>query len=309
MKWKESRNLRIHALTIDVEDWYHPELVRGHVDLTKVEDRVSESVPIILDLLKKHGVKATFFVLGEVARRFPEIVRQIDREGHELGCHGMSHRTLGDLGEEGFRKELQDFQDLMREILGDVEIKGFRAPTFSLNLDTKWALPLLRAFGYSYDSSIFPTRIFLNRLYGIKNAPRFPYRISFDDPGKEDPNSELWEFPAALMEIGGYRVPASGGIYLRVLPYLVFRESLKRISKEGPFFIYLHPWEWDTGTPRISLSPFSRWATYSGMKTVLTKLEGLLKAFPFSRMDDVLENVVQKGASVGSAHHRPDPSL
>jgi polysaccharide deacetylase family protein (PEP-CTERM system associated) len=309
MKWKESRNLRNHALTIDVEDWYHPELVRDHVDLTKVEGRVPESIPIILDLLKKHGVKATFFVLGEVARKFPEIVRQIDREGHELGCHGMSHRTLGDLGEEGFRKELQDFQNLMEEILGDVKIKGFRAPTFSLNQDTKWALPLLRAFGYSYDSSIFPTRIFLNRLYGIKNAPRFPYRISFDDPGKEDPDSHLWEFPAALMEIGGYRFPVSGGIYLRVLPYPVFKGALRRISKEGPFFIYLHPWEWDAGTPRISLSLFSRWATYSGMKNVLTKLEGLFKTFPFTRMDEVLANVVQKGESVGSAHHRHDPGL
>ncbi len=177
MKGKGSGNLGTHALTIDVEDWYHPELVRDHVDLTKVEGRIPESVPIILGLLKKHGVKATFFVLGEVAQRFPEIVRQIDREGHELGCHGMSHRTLGDLGEEGFRKELQDFRILMKELLGAVMIKGFRAPTFSLNHDTKWALPLLREFGYRYDSSVFPTKIFLNRLYGIKNAPRFPYRI------------------------------------------------------------------------------------------------------------------------------------
>jgi polysaccharide deacetylase family protein (PEP-CTERM system associated) len=301
--------LGIHALTIDVEDWYHPELVRDHVNLANVAGRVSESVPIILDLLKKHNVKATFFVLGEVARRFPEIVRQIDREGHELGCHGMSHRTLGDLGEEGFRKELQDFRNLMREILGDVKIKGFRAPTFSLNQDTKWALPLLQEFGYSYDSSIFPTKIFLNRLYGIKNAPRFPYRISFDDPGKEDRKSELWEFPAALMEIGGVRFPVSGGIYLRVLPHFVFKGALKRMSKEGSFFIYLHPWEWDKGTPRMSLSLFARWATYSGMKKVLTKLEGLLEAFPFSRMDEVLEKGIQKGESFGPTHYPSDPSL
>jgi len=293
MKWEGARDLRVHALTIDLEDWYHPELVRGHIELANVEGRASDAIPIILDLLKKHQVKATFFVLGEVARRFPEVVRQIDREGHELGCHGMSHRTLGDLGKEGFRKELQDFQDLMKEILGDVQIKGFRAPTFSLNVDTKWALPLLREFGYSYDSSIFPTRIFLNRLYGIRNAPRFPYRISLDDPGKEDPNSDFWEFPAALMEIGGYRFPVSGGIYLRVLPFLFFRQALKRISKEGPFYIYLHPWEWDRGTPRISLSLFSRWATYFGMKKVLAKLEGLLETFPFSRMDEVLETVVK----------------
>jgi polysaccharide deacetylase family protein (PEP-CTERM system associated) len=304
-----SRDLRVHALTIDVEDWYHPELVRDHINLTSVEGRVLESVPIILDLLRRHEVKATFFILGEVARRFPQIVRQIDREGHELGCHGMSHRALGEMGEKEFRMELQDFQYIMKEIVGDVKIKGFRAPTFSLNQDTKWALPLLRAFGYSYDSSIFPTRIFFNRLYGIKNAPRFPYRISFDDPGKEDPCSEIWEFPAALMEMGGYRFPVSGGIYLRVLPHFIFKGALKRISKEGPFFIYLHPWEWDTGTPRISLSLFSRWATYSGLKSVLKKLERLLRAFPFSRMDEVLEKIIQEGDHFGATHPPPHPCL
>ncbi len=301
--------MTIHALTIDVEDWYHPELVRSHIDPANVKGRVSQAIPLILDLLRKHRVKATFFVLGEVARRLPEVVRQIDREGHELGCHGMSHRTLGDLGKEDFRKELQDFQKIMKGILGKVIVKGFRAPTFSLNRDTKWALPLLREFGYLYDSSIFPTKIFLNRLYGIKNAPRFPYRISFDDPGQEDPKSDFWEFPAALIKIGGYRFPVSGGIYLRVLPFLFFRQALKRMSQEGPFFLYVHPWEWDRGTPRISLSLFARWATYFGMERVLAKLEQLLESFSFARMDEVLEAVIKQGASSGATRHCPDPGL
>lgn len=294
MKWGQPSNLVTHALTIDVEDWYHPELVRDHVDWSKVEGRVTNSVPIILDLMRKYKVKGTFFILGEVARRFPEIVREIDREGHELGCHGMSHQPLEKIGEDGLRKELQDFENLMKKILGNVKIKGFRAPTFSLNRNTKWVLPLLKEFGYFYDSSIFPTRIFLNRLYGIKNAPRFPYRISFNDPAREDPNSPLWEFPAALMEFAGFRFPVSGGIYLRVLPHFVFKRMLRRISNEGPFFIYLHPWEWDPGTPRISLPIFSRWATYWGMKHVLKKLEGLLRTFAFSKMENVLQEVIQK---------------
>jgi len=249
------------------------------------------------------------FHLGEVAQRFPNLVREINSEGHELGCHGMSHRPLGKMSEEELRKELQDFQNLIKKILGDVKIKGFRAPTFSLNRNTKWALPLLQEFGYSYDSSIFPTRIFLNRLYGVKNAPRFPYRISFEDPGKEDPESPLWEFPAALMEFGGYRFPASGGIYLRVLPYFLFKRMLKRIGKEGPFFIYLHPWEWDPKTPRISLPLFSRWATYLGMKHVLKKLEGLLRTFRFSKMDDVLREIIQKREADESKHPCSHPCL
>lgn len=284
-----------NALTIDVEDWFHPELVRDHIDLAKAEGRASEAVAILLDLLNKYKVKATFFILGEVAQRSPDLIRKIHREGHELGCHGMSHRMLKDLGEKAFRQELHDFRNLMREILGNVEIRGFRAPTFSLGLDTRWALPILKDFGYRYDSSIFPTKIFLNRIYGVENAPRFPYRISFDDPGREDPKSPLWEFPATLIQMMGVRFPFSGGFYLRAIPFSLFKEALKWINREGPFNIYLHPWEWDRSTPRVPLSLYSRLVTYYGMKNVLLKLEGLLRTFSFSRMDKVLEKIGQHG--------------
>jgi polysaccharide deacetylase family protein (PEP-CTERM system associated) len=287
-KTGKEKALITNALTIDVEDWFHPELVRDHVDLAKAEGRVPEAVYLLLNLLNKHRVKATFFILGEVALRYPDLIRQLHREGHELGCHGMSHRMLKDLGEETFRKELLDFRSLTKEILGDVEIKGFRAPTFSLDRESRWALPILRDFGYRYDSSIFPAKIFLNRMYGIKNGPRFPYRISFDDPGREDPSSPLWEFPVALGRLMGVRFPFSGGFYLRATPFSLFKIALKRMNQEGPFNIYLHPWEWDRGTPRVPLSLYSRLVTYYGMNNLLLKLEGLLRAFSFSRMDEVL---------------------
>lgn len=299
----------INALTIDVEDWFHPELVRGHVNLERAEGRAPEAVGLLLDLLDKHRVKATFFILGEVARRYPGLIRRLHREGHELGCHGMSHRMLKDLGEKAFRKELLDFRNLMKEILGDVGIRGFRAPTFSLDRESKWALPVLNEFGYRYDSSIFPARIFLNRIYGIRKAPRFPYRISFDDPGKEDPGSPLWEFPAAVVRAMGVWLPCSGGFYLRAAPFFMFKKALKRINREGPFNIYLHPWEWDRGTPRMALSLYSRLVTYYGMKHVLLKLEGLLRAFSFSRMDVALEKVALKGGKIGSSGSYPDPGL
>jgi len=301
--------LATNALTIDVEDWFHPELVRDHVDVAKAEGRAPEAVDLLLNLLNKHRVKATFFILGEVAGRTPDLIRQLHREGHELGCHGMSHRMLKDLGEEAFRKELIDFRSLMKEILGDVDIKGFRAPTFSLDRETRWALPVLNEFGYRYDSSIFPAKIFLNRMYGINNAPRFPYRISFDDPGKEDPNSPLWEFPAAIGKIMGLRFPFSGGFYLRTIPFFLFKKALKRINQEGPFNIFLHPWEWDRGTPRAPLSLYSRLVTYYGMKKVLLKLEGLLRTFSFSRMDEALEKAAQQGGNVGSSRPNPDSGL
>ncbi len=279
-----------NGLTIDVEDWFHPELVRSHLDSTSPRERVSKAILPILNLLDQYKVKASFFILGEVAKQCPDLVREIYRKGHEVGCHGMSHRMLDDLGEEEFKKELLEFQNLIKEILGDVEIKGFRAPTFSLHQKTKWALPILKDFGYLYDASLFPIKLFGNRLYGVDQAPRFPYRICFENPCEEDPHSPLWEFPAAVVSLGTLKIPVSGGFYLRVFPVWFFKWALRRMNQEGPFNIYLHPWECDIHTPRVSLPLISKWITYYGMNPMISKLEGLLKVFSFSRMDEVLKN-------------------
>ena len=280
----------INALTIDVEDWYHPELVRSHLDSTSPSEKVSQAILPILNLLDQYKVKASFFILGDVAKECPDLVRKIYKEGHEIGSHGMSHRMLGDLGEEGLRNELLGFQNLIREILGDVKIKGFRAPTFSLHQQTKWALPILKEFGYLYDASLFPMQFIGNRLYGVDQAPRFPYRICFDNPSQEDPNSPLWEFPAAVVPLGRLKIPVSGGFYLRVLPLWFFKWALKRINREGPFNIYLHPWECDINTPKVSLPLSSRWITYYGINRAIKKLEELLKHFSFSRVDEILKD-------------------
>ena len=284
-----------NALTIDLEDWYHPELVRDSLGSTPPEGRLSKIVPTILALLNRYQVRITFFILGECASRFPVLIQQIYQEGHEIGFHGMSHRMLGDLGEGGFRKELEDFKTLMKEILGNVPIKGFRAPTFSLNQHTKWALPILRDFGYLYDSSLFPKKMCWNPLYGLDGVPRHPYRISFEDLRREDSKSPLWEFPAAIARIAGFDLPVSGGFYLRILPAPVFRWGLERMNRKGPFYVYLHPWECDEKTPRIPLPFLARIATYCGMRRTLSKLEGLLKRFSFSRMDDVLSKMGEGG--------------
>ncbi len=282
--------MHTNVLTIDLEDWHHPELVREHLGSRSPEGRLLEIVPTLLGLLERYHVKATFFILGDCAARFPALVQKIEKDGHEIGCHGMSHRMLGDLGQEGFKKELQSFEILMRKILGDAKPRGFRAPTFSLNQKTRWALPILRDFGYRYDSSIFPAKLFWNPLYGL-DAPRYPYRISFEDLCKEDSKSPLWEFPAAVARAGGMNFPVSGGFYLRVIPTFLFRWGLNRMNKEGPFYVYLHPWECDKKTPRVSLPFLSSQATYRGIDKVLSKLEGLLNAFSFSRMDEALRRL------------------
>lgn len=292
---KEIAPLFVNALTIDVEDWYHPELVRNRVDVNLSQGRLPQAIGPILDLLDRYKVKATFFILGDAASRFPDLVRQVYKAGHEVACHGMSHRVLADLGEDRFREELIDFRILMREILGDVRIRGFRAPTFSLNRETKWALPILKDLGYLYDSSLFPAKLFWNPLYGVENGPPFPYRISFDDPCREDAQSPLWEFPAAITRFGGLKIPTPGGFYLRVIPLSLFKWASKRINRNGPFFLFLHPWESDIHTPRVSLPLLSRGATYYGIGSVLSKLEGLLKTFSFTKMEEVLRKM---GASV-----------
>ncbi len=283
--------MHANVLTIDLEDWYHPELVRDHLGSQFPEGRLLEIVPTLLGLLDRYHGKATFFLLGDCAARFPALVRKIAEEGHEIGCHGMSHRTLGDLGQDGFTNELRDFQILMKEILGDAKIRGFRAPTFSLNQKTRWALPILTGFGYQYDSSIFPAKLFWNPLYGVDDAPRRPYRICFEDLCKQDPKSPLWEFPAAVARFGGMNFPVSGGFYLRVIPAFLFRWGLNRINKKDPFYVYLHPWECDQKTPRVSLPFLSSLATYWGIEKVFSKLEGLLNAFSFSRMDEALRSL------------------
>ena len=290
------RSLYTHALTIDLEDWYHPELVREHLGSKLPEGRLPEDVPVILNLLKRYDVKATFFVLGECAAHFPGLVQRIYEEGHEIGCHGMSHRMLGDLGQEGLKRELQDFQSLMKQVLGDARIKGFRAPTFSLNQRTKWALPILKEFGYCYDSSIFPARLFWNPLYGVVGAPRFPYRISFENICHEDPKGLLWEFPAAITRVAGIDLPVGGGFYLRTIPAFIYRWGLQKLNRQGSFFIYLHPWEWSRDTPRLPLPFLSAQATYFGTGKVLSKSEALLRIFSFSRMDEVLNLSSSKGA-------------
>jgi polysaccharide deacetylase family protein (PEP-CTERM system associated) len=282
---------RMNALTIDLEDWYHPELVRGCLKDALPEGRLSRTVPPVLELLTRYGIKATFFILGESASRFPALVRRIHEEGHEIGCHGMSHRMLKDIGPKGLERELSDFRTLMKEILGEVQIRGFRAPTFSLNMETRWALPVLKDFGYRYDSSVFPAKLFWNPLYGMECAPRLPYPVSFEDPGREDARSPIWEFPGAIARWMGIDLPVCGGFYLRTLPAVIFRRGLQTINRKGPFFIYLHPWEWDPDLPRVPMPFLAAKATYYGVRKTFVKLEGLLRVFSFSRMDQVLERM------------------
>ena len=273
----------INALSIDLEEWYHSELVEGR---RSPFSQVEEATRPILDLLDRYQTKASFFILGEVAEHNPDLIQSIFRRGHEIGCHTFSHTLVWNLDESLFREELEHFHSVMEGILGKVKIKGFRAPCFSIDNRNKWALRVLLDFGYQYDSSIFPLKI--NSLYGISGAPTRPYRISFEDVRKEDVQSPLMEFPLCPLMIGRLKIPISGGFYLRALPSFFLYWGLRRINRSQPFLVYFHPWEGYEKTPRFKLPLFNRVISYYGIHSALKKLEFLLKHFKFGRVDQIL---------------------
>ncbi len=274
------------AITIDVEDWFHPELVRAHVPAGDGRSVVREGVAAILELLSRHGVRATFFVLGDVAARHPEVVRAIAAGSHELACHGMTHRPLWALDPASLRAELRGFRAALRGALGRDPAIGYRAPTFSLDRSTAWALEVLRDEGFRYDSSVFPLRV---KLYGVTGAPLGIYRPAAADPARHDPAGPLLEFPVAVGSLGPLRLPVAGGFYLRALPLPVLTATLDRIARERPFNLFLHPWECVGRPPRVRLSPADALITYVGLGSVLPKLDALLGRYSFDTLRGILE--------------------
>jgi len=276
-----------NALSIDLEDWFHAELIRARGRGARPERRVPWAVEPILELLQRYDVRATFFVVGDVLRHHPDLVRRLYAEGHEIACHGWSHRTLWSLDPARFAEELDEFDRDAQGIAPVNEIIGFRAPTFSLDERTAWAVDILRDHGYRYDSSIFPVR---NYLYGVDGCPRAPYRPTRAELTTDHADGALIEFPMTSCSLGGFDVPVSGGFYLRTIPQIILKPLLAHVNSEGrPFVIYFHPWEGDVRTPRVKgLSLVTRWVTYYNSGAALRKLEALLKRFEFAPLRDIL---------------------
>jgi len=274
------------AFSFDIEDWHHSELNRVSADTRANETIVEAGTNAILDLLARHGWRSTFFVLGVVVREHPELVRRIIREGHELACHGMAHRPVWHATPDSFREELREFRAAVEAVLGDFPVVGFRAPTFSIDRRNAWALDVLRGEGYRYDSSIFPMKV---KMYGVAGAPVGIYRPSPLDLRRHDPHADLVEFPVAIAEAGGLRVPVGGGFYLRALPLPVFRAALDAILRHRPFALYLHPREVRPERTRVALDPVDGFITYVNLHTVLGKMERLLERYEWTTMREILE--------------------
>jgi len=270
-----------NAMSIDVEDYFQVSAFAPHIrreDWDTLPCRVERNVDLILGLLDETNAKATFFTLGWIAERYPQVVRRIVDNGHELASHGYGHQRASDLTPEQFRADITRAKHILED-LGSVAIRGYRAPSFSINRKNWWAVEELENAGYVYSSSIYPVR---HGHYGMPDAPRFPHR----------PNGEagILELPPTTVPLMGRNWPAAGGGWFRLLPYSMSRWMLNRVNTEdrAPCMFYFHPWEIDAGQPRQSgLSARTRFRHYVNLQRMPGRLRQLLTDFEWDRVDRV----------------------
>jgi polysaccharide deacetylase family protein (PEP-CTERM system associated) len=266
-----------NLLGIDFEDWFHPELVKKYLKDEKLEPKVVNGLEKILELLRKNETSATFFVVGELLEFKSEILDKILENGHEIGFHTMHHTRLNDFNsKEEFSDELKQFSKLT-----DKKSKGFRAPTFSLNSSTSWAIDSLVEHNYTYDSSIVPAK---SSMYGHPNAQESPYKISSKSIENLDKSGKLIEYPLLVTKFLGKKIPAGGGFYLRTLPLKVVKNAIKNYEKkEIPATFYIHSWELTPEfMPRIKLSKKDNFITYHNIEKAYEKMDDLLTQFHFT---------------------------
>jgi polysaccharide deacetylase family protein (PEP-CTERM system associated) len=270
-----------NALTIDVEDYFHVSAFASHVareDWDRLPCRVERNVDAILAMLAERGTRATYFMLGWVAERYPALVRRIVDEGHELASHGYAHRRATEQNREEFREDVTRAKRLLEDLSG-VSVQGYRAPSFSIGERNLWALACLREAGYRYSSSIYPVR---HDHYGMPDAPRFAFR--------PEAGRGLLELPVTTVRYFNQNLPAGGGGYFRLLPYRVSRAWLRRVNQvDGkPCIFYFHPWEIDPQQPRFrEASPLARFRHYLNLERTEARLRRLLADFAWGPIAQV----------------------
>lgn len=266
-----------HAMTIDVEDYFQVEAFASAIDRRDWEHlprRVARNTQRLLDILAEADVQATFFMLGWVAERHPELVRRIIGEGHELASHGTEHMRADRQDAEAFRIDIRASKHLLEDI-GGVPVLGYRAPTFSVGRNSAWAHAILGEEGYRYSSSVYPRR---HDLYGTPGAPHTAFA----------PLPGMIEVPLSTVRLLGIDVPASGGGYFRLFPYKLSEWLVGRAARanQAPAIFYLHPWEIDPDQPRQHQAPvLSRFRHYLNLGRTEARLRRLLRDFAWTRMD------------------------
>lgn len=273
------------AFSTDVEDYFQVEALRPFCprsEWSHCEDRTLQSTHRLLDLLARHRARGTFFVLGWTAARHPDLVRRIAAAGHEIASHGFAHELVYEQGPEAFRDDVHRARALLQDISGQA-VLGYRAPSYTVVERSRWALPILFEEGHRYDSSIFPIR---RRRYGIPGAPRWPHRIALGG------GRELAEFPLPTVRFGTLNLPATGGAYLRLLPFAFQRWSVGRMLRERRAFVLtVHPWELDPEQPRFRVGLRTRWTHYHNLAATEGRLGRLLSLGPYRPLADVLRDL------------------
>ena len=265
--------------TVDVEDYFQVNNLSRVVrrsDWDMQPSRVERNTRKIMDLLSRFEIKATFFVLGWIAERLPNIVRDIKKLGHEIASHGYAHQLVYEQTPEAFREDVKKAKKILEDIIQE-PVLGYRAPTFSITEVSRWAFGILAEEGFMYDSSIFPAR---RAKGGFAQAQRYPHKIS---------NGRMWEFPISTSMVFGKSIPFSGGGYFRLFPYWFVKKAICRINSEGkPVIVYVHPWEFDIEQPKIRSSRVNNFKHYVNISKTEGKLKQLLRDFEFTSIIDIL---------------------
>jgi len=273
----------VNALSVDVEEYYHAlifqEGTKGSLGLSLVS-RVEECVDRVLVLLRYWDIRATFFILGEVADAHPTIVRKIAGGGHEVACHSYRHELVYKRSPDEFRADIRRAKSVLEDLAGKPVI-GYRAPNYSIGREQSWAYDILLEEGFRYDSSVYPI---LHDHYGDFRAPRFPYEVRGNGHGG------LIEFPIGTVQVLGVNLPIGGGGYFRLFPVEWFRRGIQRVNahERQPIMFYFHPWELDPDQPRPPMPWHHRFRHYVNLDRVESKLQSLLGEVPFGSAQEVL---------------------
>jgi polysaccharide deacetylase family protein (PEP-CTERM system associated) len=272
-------NASANALTIDVEDYFQVSALAPYVPRSqweRVPCRIERNVDIILDLLDQGSAKATFFTLGWIGERYPGLVRRIANAGHEIASHGYGHQRASEQSAKAFLSDIRLAKLLLQDVCGQ-DVKGYRAPSFSIGERNLWAFDCIVEAGYRYSSSVYPIR---HDHYGMPAAPRFAY----------EPRPGLVELPVTTSKVLSANVPAGGGGYFRLLPYSVSRWLIQRVNRQDnkPAIFYFHPWELDPGQPRVpGIDAKARFRHYVNLHRTEPRLRRLVQDFRWDRADRV----------------------
>jgi polysaccharide deacetylase family protein (PEP-CTERM system associated) len=273
----ESKMIVKNIMTVDLEDYY--------CDLPfstwyKHKSEIINPTRMLLKLFEEYNVHATFFTVGYVAERHPELIEEVKSKGHEIASHGYAHLDLRKTDKEAFEADLTKSLDILKKTSGD-KVLGFRAPYFSINKENFWIFDIMRKY-LQYDSSVFPVR----PHYGLPQAPRSIYKMSDKNPLKEDTNSNFVELPLTTLQLPCIgNLPVAGGFHMRILPFRLVKTALKMFNKSGsPAIFYIHPGDIDPAFPHDQ----APWYYYWGVNGALQKFSSILSEFRFSSAREVL---------------------